>query len=82
MGRSLTLTDKQQTSHTGFLGNHRDIEPPDPISNSAVKSVIADDSVGFPHVKVGHCQDLIGSPVTDNTVTGLFLWLKERERER
>ena len=44
-----------QTEHPG---NHRDIVPPDPIPNSAVKSVIADDSVGFPHVKVGHCQVL------------------------
>ena len=31
-------------------------EPPDPISNSEVKLLSADDSVGFPHVKVGHCQ--------------------------
>ena len=62
-------------SHTGFPGNHRDIEPPDPIPNSEVKSVIADDSVGLPHVKVGHCQDLIGSPVIEKSVTGLFLCL-------
>ena len=31
-------------------------EPPDPIPNSEVKLLSADDSVGFPHVKVGHCQ--------------------------
>ena len=37
-------------------GNHRAVEPPDPISNSVVKRVIADGSVGFPHVRVGHCQ--------------------------
>ena len=55
-------SDANGTSHTGFPGNHRDIEPPDPISNSVVKSVIADDSVGFPHVKVGHCQDFIRKP--------------------
>ena len=67
--------------HTGFLGNHRDIEPPDSISNSEVKSVIADDSVGFPHVKVGHCQDCIGSPVIVKTVTGLFLCLEFKEAE-
>ena len=30
-------------------------EPPDPISNSEVKPLSANDSVGFPHVKVGHC---------------------------
>ena len=39
------------------------MEPPDPIPNSEVKRVIADDSVGSPHVKVGHYQDLILSPV-------------------
>ena len=33
--------------------------PPDPIPNSAVKRYIADDSVGSPHVKVGHRQGLI-----------------------
>ena len=31
--------------------------PPDSISNSAVKTLSANDSVGSPHVKVGHCQD-------------------------
>ena len=30
--------------------------PPDSIPNSAVKRSCADDSVGFPHVKVGHRQ--------------------------
>ncbi len=48
--------------HTGFSGDNRDMEPPDPIPNSAVKRVIADGSVGFPHVRVGHYQDLIQSP--------------------
>ena len=37
-------------------GDHRELEPPDPISNSAVKWFIADGSVGFPHVRVGHRQ--------------------------
>ena len=32
------------------------MEPPDPISNSEVKHLSADDSVGSPHVKVGHRQ--------------------------
>ena len=31
-------------------------EPPDLISNSEVKVLSADGSVGFPHVRVGHCQ--------------------------
>ena len=42
-----------------FPGDHRDSEPPESISNSEVKSVIADDSVGLPHVKVGHYQVII-----------------------
>ena len=35
-----------------------DCEPPDPISNSEVKMVSADGSVGSPHVRVGHPQAL------------------------
>nr|DAN73793.1 MAG TPA: hypothetical protein [Caudoviricetes sp.]DAY43234.1 MAG TPA: hypothetical protein [Caudoviricetes sp.] len=30
--------------------------PPESISNSEVKHCYADGSVGFPHVRVGHCQ--------------------------
>ena len=37
-------------------GEYSEREPPDSISNSEVKTFSADDSVGFPHVKVGHCQ--------------------------
>ena len=40
-------------------GENSEREPPDSISNSEVKTFSADDSVGFPHVKVGHCQALI-----------------------
>ncbi len=39
--------------------------PPDPIPNSVVKRNSADDSVGSPHVKVGHCQ----APNTDKALT-------------
>ena len=47
-------------------GDHRDVEPPDPLPNSEVKRVIADGSVGPPHARVGHRQALIpkGSPET------------------
>ena len=45
-----------------FLGDNRDMEPPESISNSEVKRVIADDSVGLPHVKVGHHQVNILKP--------------------
>ncbi len=37
-------------------GDHSEQEPPDPISNSEVKPLRADDSVGYAHVKVGHRQ--------------------------
>jgi hypothetical protein len=37
-------------------GDNRALEPPDPIPNSEVKRRIADGSVGFPHVRVGHRQ--------------------------
>ena len=37
-------------------GDNRDVEPPDPMPNSVVKRVIADGSVGLPHVRVGHRQ--------------------------
>ncbi len=36
--------------------------PPDPIPNSEVKRSSADDSVGLPHVKVGHRQVLSLNP--------------------
>jgi hypothetical protein len=41
---------------TSLPGGLSEWEPPDPIPNSEVKLLSADDSVGFPHVKVGHCQ--------------------------
>ena len=37
-------------------GGNSEREPPDPIPNSEVKLLSADGSVGFPHVRVGHCQ--------------------------
>ena len=42
--------------------DNSELEPPDPISNSAVKRLSADGSVGFPHVRVGHCQAPIRKP--------------------
>jgi hypothetical protein len=44
---------------TSFPGGNSKWEPPDPIPNSEVKLLSADGSVGLPHVRVGHCQDLI-----------------------
>ena len=44
--------------YTSLLGDHNESEPPDPISNSEVKPLSADDSVAVCHVKVGNCQAL------------------------
>ena len=39
-----------------LLGDNSDTVPPDPIPNSEVKRISGDGSVGFPHVRVAHCQ--------------------------
>ena len=41
---------------SSFPGDYSGLEPPESISNSEVKQTCADDSVGFPHVRVGHRQ--------------------------
>ena len=51
--------------------DHRELEPPDPIPNSEVKRFIADGSVGFPHVRVGHRQASNKNPCT-RCVQGFF----------
>ena len=66
--RKLSHTQFAEAKPTGydsvpeFLDDHRALEPPDPIPNSAVKRCIADGSVGFPHVRVGHRQAPIPKP--------------------
>ena len=52
-----SVSRKANDLATEFLDDHRALEPPDPIPNSVVKRCIADGSVGFPHVRVGHRQD-------------------------
>jgi hypothetical protein len=47
-------------------GSNSELEPPDPIPNSEVKQLSADDSVGLPHVKVGHCQASNTKPLPDS----------------
>ena len=47
--------------HTSSPGDHSVWVPPDPISNSEVKPFCANDSVGLPHVKVGHRRVLFTS---------------------
>ena len=51
--------EKGAKSITSFPGGNSELAPPDPIPNSEVKRFSADGSVGSPHVRVGHCQDLI-----------------------
>ncbi len=51
---NLVNCDKRLTPN--LLGDNSIVVPPDPIPNSVVKRNRADDSVGSPHVKVGHCQ--------------------------
>ena len=51
--------------------DHRALVPPDPIPNSVVKRCIADGSVGFPHVRVGHRQTSIQKP---SLMAGFFLF--------
>ena len=48
------------------------MEPPDPIPNSEVKRFSADGSVGSPHVRVGHCQDLIPKKAEWITIHSAF----------
>src|SRR5690606_17230759 len=51
---------RDSTSEPNRLpGGNSEREPPDPISNSEVKTLSADGSVGPPHVRVGHRQALI-----------------------
>lgn len=60
-------------SATPFPGGHGALVPPDPIPNSEVKRCIADDSVGPPHVKVGHRQGLIPKPPPSSEGGGFCL---------
>tara|TARA_X000000950_G_scaffold184824_1_gene223862 strand:- start:2535 stop:2822 length:288 start_codon:yes stop_codon:yes gene_type:complete len=55
-GSATKKLNKRAFLLTSLPGDHRELEPPDPIPNSAVKWFFADGSVGFPHARVGHCQ--------------------------
>ncbi len=46
-------------SNASLPGGNSEWEPPDPFSNSEVKTLSADGSVGSPHVRVGHRQAFI-----------------------
>ena len=47
-------------------------EPPDSIPNSEVKPLSADGSVGFPHVRVGHCQACYLKTLDLKSIEGFF----------
>ena len=53
------LPDNKSATQPVLPGDMSEREPPDPIPNSEVKTFSADDSVGFPHVKVGQRQAFI-----------------------
>ena len=65
---------------TELLDDHRALEPPDPIPNSAVKRRIADGSVGFPHVRVGHRQAPIPNPQSEQSGWG-FVFAREKHSD-
>ena len=55
--RITTKFVRPETGRTASLpGGHSERVPPEPIPNSEVKTLSADDSAGSPRVKVGHCQ--------------------------
>ena len=54
--RILVVATRLCRAENGLSDENSELEPPDPISNSEVKRLSADGSVGFPHARVGHCQ--------------------------
>ena len=60
----------------GLSDENSELEPPDPISNSEVKRLSADGSVGSPHVRVGHRQALYRNAPTLSKDRGVFLWVR------
>ena len=56
MNRVMKAGKSKTARQTRLLGEHSEREPPDPIPNSEVKPLCADDSVAGCHVKVGHRQ--------------------------
>ena len=56
MDEGTATAAKTRPPQASLPGDHRALEPPDPIPNSEVKRRIANGSVGYPHVRVGHRQ--------------------------
>ena len=64
---------------TDLLGDHSESEPPDPIPNSEVKPLSADDSVAVCHVKVGHCQALYIKPLILSCQGFFFMFINDSQ---
>ena len=58
MCENALLIEYQLSEFKNLLGDHSNLDPPDPMPNSVVKRISADGSVGLPHVRVGHRQAL------------------------
>ena len=67
----MTVDSIKAIDYTSLLGDHSEREPPDPIPNSEVKPLSADDSVAVCHAKVGNCQAL--NTKTQANCLGFFL---------
>ena len=67
---------------TSLPGGHSEREPPDPISNSEVKTLCADASVDFVDVKVGHCQalNLMKMDPHQRKLVGVFSYMAQPPR--
>jgi hypothetical protein len=65
---TLRMIRKDHPRVASLPGGNSEREPPDPISNSEVKTLCADGSVPFGHARVGHCQALksVDSPAGRN----------------
>ena len=50
------IAEKDKPPSNQLPGGNSEWAPPDPIPNSEVKLLSADDSAGPPRVRVGHCQ--------------------------
>ena len=59
-----------------FSGGNSEWVPPDPFSNSEVKTLSADGSVGSPHVRVGHCQALTSKALYSEEYGAFFMLLR------
>ena len=67
------LNDDLKKGQTSLLGEHSKREPPDPIPNSEVKPLSADDSVAVCHVKVGHRQALKSKALSTKVLRAFFM---------